>query len=192
MLKIGIDIDGVIADGMKMWLEEIHKVYPFFNLKEEDIKQYSLEAITGLPSDEVLGYFSKAVLNNHIEPYPGAIEAINYLGDHGNKICIISSRKRDLYTYTKKWVNDIGIKYDFLGVGINKEAFAFEYGLDIVIDDNVLEYVNCELLFLTKILFSRPWNKTYNLKDNFIIAHTWDDVLEAVEEIKRLKELNGS
>jgi 5'(3')-deoxyribonucleotidase len=192
-MKIGIDIDGVIANSIEEWLYEICKRYPCFTPDINKIKSFTTEIITGLTTAEVMELFLNVVINGEIEPYEDAVESIKSLKNSGHKIYILTSRSETTYDNTIKWLKDIGVEYHdivFFGESTtSKSEFADFSGLNVVIDDNIMEYVNNDNPKLTKILMSRPWNKTYNLSDTFIVCNDWKDVMYEIENIEILKEI---
>lgn len=190
MLRIGFDIDGVIAgNSIALWMDGIRKIYPEFKVIVPN--QYSIENITGVNKDTLIDIFNDTILNGNIQPYEECSRILQDLWIKGDKIFIITARNSKLRKVTKKWLYEHNIIYDTLMFAnmIDKESYADELNLDIVIDDNIQEYVNYSRQGVTKILYSQPWNKNYNLDNQFVIVNNWGELYQEIENVRTIKTI---
>lgn len=190
-MRIGIDIDGVIAkNSIENWMSKIRSVYPEFSVISPT--SYSIEVLSGLSTQEAIEMFNQSVIENPPLVYENCVNIINNLISMGHEIYIITSRDICLHDETKRWLkaNKISNKCHlvFCSFPIKKADFAKEYGFSVVIDDNILEYVNSQNEKYSIIIMSQTYNNTYNLSGKMIIVDNWNDIEEEIANIIFMKD----
>ena len=104
-MKIGIDLDEVLADLVKsllLWHNEIYGT----NLQREKIKSYNLWECWGGTREEAIGKvyeFYNSTQFNSVLPVIGSQRGVRQLS-LGNELIVITSRPHDIYDNTKRWI----------------------------------------------------------------------------------------
>jgi uncharacterized HAD superfamily protein len=159
-LRIGVDVDGVLAN-------QIHGVLPRIRqrfgvaLTYEEITDWRLP-ING--SGKTSGIDKEIEIAMHDPEYVlgmpthtdarGVLEAL--AGD--NTLIMITARPQEAEDWTRQWLNNNALPSD--GILAVKEARKSSYGAEILIDDyigNIKEYLS-ETSGVA-ILISQPWNQ---------------------------------
>lgn len=188
-MKIGIDIDGVIADFVKAFTSYARakgvgvidkSAYPIFKRwdvtsKDEGIALLALFIVDG-------GYAE-------LEPDKEAIKFLNNLD--GEKF-IITSRyplderwdkiiKQKIVKDTRDWLRKHGVEYDKIIFTTDKPKHVNEKGIDIFFEDF---YDNAEEIggVAKSFLITRDWNKKHKPKNSIRI----DSIKDAANYIERI------
>lgn len=179
--KIAIDIDGVISDFVDEFSKIVWTKY-HKKLTEKQILQHDLYKVLGIEKDEAITLI-KETLSRDLKLQRGAAESINELSK-SHEIILITGRPKNTLIKTRKWLADHKVKYDhlyFLNEGCKHE---FEKELDVVIDDHLEEIIKWVGIVPLIIVFDHPWNKCLNVRENFVRAHNWKEVLEIIKKSK--------
>lgn len=196
-MNIAIDIDGVIFDSLPGFLKLIKEDYPFCSLKKEQLKDHALEKVLGLPSETICTLYADSLKKYTPTLIGNAPEIINSLIESGDNIYIVTSRSPHELVLTYKHLKDAGINIRrsnniiFTGYDYKKSDLIERLNLDIVIDDNIEEYIDYEDRNIDIIIYKQPWNDSFNLGDKLIFVRSWDEIYEFVSR-KRLLEQNYS
>lgn len=129
------DIDGVLNDYPKIWLDYI------FNM--EGLQFNSTEFAKKALGPKYKIYKNEYRLSNYkynVPVYSGAIKLIESLKQNGNIIYISTSRPFDLYPkmyeQTFNWLKNNNIKFDKL---ISKNLLGINFNFDVHIDNEIAE-----------------------------------------------------
>lgn len=175
-LKIGIDIDNVIADSYPSFLSRFNKIFGTKISYEEISDFYYLEKYSGIGLSDVKKFIDKHLADEifqiNIPPQMGAMEVIKKWGKMGHKIHYITSRPKNIREITLKWLSKHGFflpdstldifdsekHYDtHRGQIISyKKTAAIKRGVNLFIEDSK------EIALAMGVpvyLFNRPWNK---------------------------------
>jgi len=176
-MKIGIDVDGVISDFVGTFKEIVKKRYNV-SLNEKDIREHDLYKILGIKPEEAFELVQET-LSHDLKPQIGAVESINQLY-RSHKIIILTARPPETLDITKKWLEKHNIMHHDLIY--SKEGSKFEYDgkLDVIIDDHLREIINWIGKIPIVIVYNHPWNKSLNVKKNFLRANNWNDILKII------------
>jgi len=206
-MKLGFDIDGIVADLPRMMLEYINKE---FNLNHDlsvlvshDVSSNRYVDDDDL-NDEIAARLLTEIVRNDgilpdVEPYEGAIEAIKKLYRYGHSIHFITARPSDTRKVTVDWLRSYHIPFSTVhvmgenkpgGGFINKGRIARTLNLDFYIDDsiwhleNMYKYKNRWRKGLG--LFTRPWNANEPFDTyRFIRFNKWNEVIRHLGIHKR-------
>lgn len=193
-MKIGIDIDGVIADIGK-FIADYGTKFCYENNIEYKIKadEYSPVSALGVTDNEVYNFFDK-YLEYYATEYPPkyfAKEVIDILKEN-NEICIITARSEknlpperfeNMSKLVKEWLDNNGIYYDKLIFSKgSKLPYCLENEIDVMIEDsprNILD-ISSKIKVLC---FDNPYNKNIE-GENITRVYSWYDILRKIEEIQ--------
>jgi 5'(3')-deoxyribonucleotidase len=191
-MKIGIDIDEVIADFLSGMIDYHNKNYGT-NLKPEDFKSYDFWHVWGGSKEDTIAkvfeFYESDVFKN-LNPIDDSISAVNQLMSDF-EIAIITARPEHISKYTEQWLekhfsNKIEIHHttDFYknsGKPKKKSDVCKENGIDVFIDDSLRYALDCFSDKTKVLLFGNyPWNQCDKLSEGIVRAHTWDDVLKEI------------
>ena len=159
-LKIGLDVDGVLADVIHAWLdynntirtpilkEEISE-WDFWKRhqinKYDFYKELSLcwQTWSKIPSTEENLSTSTSILSN--------------VGE----VDIVTAREKSTHTYVKSWLSSQKITYkNYVGVLEGVEKTKLDY--DIFIDDSPINAKSMLDAGKSVILYTQPWNLNFN------------------------------
>ncbi len=192
-LKIGIDVDGVLADQIDGVLPIIKRKYGI-QLKYSDIAHWRLPIDRTTIADEIEDAQRFESYISNMPVHEGARQQLRELVKQ-NKIFIVTARHAECDPWTIEWLLTNRICYDQY---INScKTSKDQHSLEVLMDD----YVKNIKDFLTGtdgygILFNRPWNqertelKQWRKTGRLIIVKSWDEVGEAIVRIKRRRKEN--
>lgn len=180
-MRIGVDIDGVVADFVKTFIPLVRERYGVA-LAEHDIYVHDLFLVLGITESEAIELI-RATICSDLDLIDGAKEAIEKLNQE-HELILLTARPEDLLDVTERWLSKRGIKYRELVHLREGQKFAPEHAFDVVVDDHLREVIR----FIGKarkiIVFDHPWNQSFNARGLFDRAYTWNDVLAIVDAMK--------
>lgn len=180
-MRIGIDIDGVVADFVKTFIPLVRERYGVA-LAEHDIYVHDLFLVLGITESEAIELI-RATICSDLDLIDGAKEAIDRLNQE-HDVILLTARPEDLSGVTQRWLRKTGIKYRELVHFRQGQKFAPDYAFDIVVDDHLQEVIRFVGKARKIIVFDHPWNQSFNVRGLFERAHTWDDILRIVDAMK--------
>lgn len=179
-MKIGIDIDGVIADFVTSFRAIIKEKFDL-EFGYEDIREHDLYKVLGIGEQEAVELII-STFDYNLNTQPDAIESIRKLSkDH--EIVLITARPKEVEDITKKWLKEKGIEYNKLIIVTegNKHLTEKE-GFDVIIDDHLKEIIRWTQKVPLVLVYNHPWNKSLNIKNNFERVYSWEDILEKLDK----------
>jgi len=191
-MKIGIDIDEVIAEQLDHIIKFYHKKTGKL-IPKEKFTTYNWWEVWGITREEAIEIdheFKRSNLFDEINPIRNAIESVKSL-INDNEIFIITSRPILYKERTEKWINkhlkDIPLTIihsgDFQGDKLKtKVEICKDLGVELMIEDHAKYALECGNVGIKVILFDNPWNRDLKHK-NVIRVNDW---IEALKEIKKI------
>ncbi len=196
-MKIGIDLDDVLADSLPHYLRAFNRRFGldveladgawriadrFPQILRQEADDFFTELIEG-------GFFSSRSLIHH------AKEAVETLADDGHNLYIITGRTpRDERT-TMDWLTRVGVRSYFEAVvhrtrdpvERHKADVASGLALSLFIEDELTVALTVADAAIPVLLFNRPWNQG-PLPGNVRRIESWH---EALTQIAALNGGNG-
>ena len=168
---INIDIDNTINDFIETFIYFHNKISEKY-LRYEDITEYDLEVLTGIPrlTLETL-FFKNDAFYEHLVPVENAQKVVKLLHKNGHNIRFVTAADYDVVNVR---VNFVRTYFPF--IDINKSLIVtsdkHHVWADLVIDDNPehLTNVNTNCEF---ILYDKPWNRNFSSLNR---CCNWHDV----------------
>lgn len=112
-MRLGIDLDGVVANFTEGWMSFYNRQFDT-NLVFADSQRW--EDVIDLTHFEDMDQFwdwssdlDGRSIFWHLEPYPGAIEALRDLADQGHRVVILTQKPSFAIADTHEWVARHGI-----------------------------------------------------------------------------------
>lgn len=198
-LKIGIDIDNVIADSYPQYIDAFNKKFGTAVKYKEIFHFYYLEKNVGIEEAEVSEFIESVVHSEEFQlsilPVENALNVIKKWIKKGFSIHYITSRPIDTQVQTEKWLEKHGFfirgatldlynerEHNFTHISrINsyKRKVADEKKLDIFIEDST---DIAKSMDIPVILIDRPWNQG-KLPKNVIRMKDWEEIESRVNNL---------
>lgn len=175
-MKIGCDIDGVLADFMGQFLTEY--INPQFlkpwminhgePLTENDIHTFDLKDSIPMNPEVIDVLFNRATEQGIYTRLPmynnGLRDILNELHLRGNEIKYLTTRPTNAIWQTYEWLHDNhfpisgGVFFSDEKHG-GKSHLAQMLSLDVHIEDNVSNAISVAKVIPKVVLYARPWNE---------------------------------
>lgn len=156
-LRIGIDLDDVVADLMTAWLARFNAANGTSH-KVEDLTQWALEKDLGVSRNVAFKYLTPDIYDE-VKPIEGAIEAVRGIDALGHYVLFVSNCKdSETFEAKRRWLIRNGLSaFAVCGTG-NWSTFKHkdEVPVDWLIDDHV---GNLDTFPGYCLLVTRPHNR---------------------------------
>ena len=182
--EIAFDIDGVVADTFRVFVDRARNNYGY-QFYYEDITEYEFRRAVNIDeqtSDEILRFLINYPIESGIKPIRGAVEVLTRLSTMGPLFFVTARPEK---ASILKW-----IRYQLPKVDMNfiqlEATTSHKDKLPILLRNKVRYFVEdrletCYLLeksFITPIVFEQPWNRKFH---PFPVVKSWDDISGLIE-----------
>lgn len=184
-MRIGIDVDGVVADNHTAWLRRVNEAYGT-KWTPYDLTQWEFWKDLGLTQAELFKFWTADIYAEEVRPYPGARKALESLGAEVEFITSCFSEAE--FSAKEKWLQRFcsgsGLVWSMTPVGppftfTTKREVAHALGVSWLVDDSV---ANCEAWPYYALLLTRPHNR---------LAMTSVKRVKSLEEVVELAKWSG-
>jgi len=162
-MKIGIDLDGVIANNIPEIVFRLKKL----GIESDPTKwpsYYIEDHVDGLPKNWAREQFSDPLFYKNCMATEDSFYSINEWFYSGNDIYIITSRQNHLEEVTLNWLDEWSIPYNevFMGVPrLEKYKILENLEADMMIEDHPHEAMIVRERGFTSYLISTPYNRGF-------------------------------
>ena len=158
LLRIALDLDGVLADTMKAWLRIWNKRAEE-KLVYGDLVEWDFWRNLGISEDEFMDIMNDAWrMWKAIPPTePNLSEKVSKLRSLGS-VDVVTARPRETEKYVLNWLEHRKIIYDNY-VWIRSSRMKPKLDYDVFIDDSPLLADGCILRRKLLLLYDQPWNR---------------------------------
>ncbi len=159
-LKIGLDVDGVLADVIHTWLDYNNKIRRA--ISKEEISEWDFWGRYQIDKYDFYKELSLCWQTWHKIPsteenLSTTTSALSHVGE----VDIVTAREESTHTYVKNWLSSQKITYkNYVGVLEGLEKTKLDY--DIFIDDSPINAKSMLNAGKTVILYTQPWNLNFN------------------------------
>ncbi len=195
-MRIGIDIDEVVAEFVEGYLELFNKKFEK-EAKKEDILTYDLWKNLGISKEDSFNLaheFFKSPIFERVKLIEGAVESIPKLSEN-NELFFITSRPIDFKSKTENFLtkNFSNINFKLIHSGDrfknglkSKSEICEDEGVEIIIEDQPDYCFDCAKKGIRAFLFDKPWNKNFDesKSENIIRIKNWNEILEKINDLK--------
>jgi len=181
-LRIGVDIDNVIAQFVPAYLERHNKKHRT-NFTIYDIKSYYLCDWLNIPEEEIVkNIFEMQVGGEYmlLKPVPNVSKYINILKEKGHEIILITNRVNADDTIL--WLKIQNVHFDKLFTIKSKSWILDLLHLDYYIEDNPNNAYTANKKGIKTIIFNQPWNRMVKETDTMKRAKNWKQVIKIIED----------
>jgi 5'(3')-deoxyribonucleotidase len=180
MVRVAVDVDGVLADIISVWLENYNRrvgndkiltkesVYRWDYWKELGYKEYEFyEELAGCWKE-----WRRVPLMEHDMPlHLRRLKSMVY------RVDIVSAQMAK--EQVRLWLEHNGIVYDeYVSVPRGRDKAYLDY--DVFIDDSPINALSISSMGKYVILYDQPWNKHVNGSKNIRRAYNIGDVVEYI------------
>ena len=159
-LKIGLDVDGVLADVIDTWLDYNNKIRKA--ISKEEISEWDFWGRYQI--DKYDFYKELSLCWQMWHKIPSTEENLSTTTSalsHVGEVDIVTAREESTHTYVKSWLSSQKITYkNYVGVLEGLEKTKLDY--DIFIDDSPINAKSMLNAGKTVILYTQPWNLNFN------------------------------
>ncbi|MFW9876106.1 MAG: hypothetical protein ACFFG0_23635 [Candidatus Thorarchaeota archaeon] len=182
--NLGVDVDGVLGDQVKITLDWLHKKGEWLDVKKSDVIGWHFTHEGTDISDIIEQYLLNETFINEMPIISNSDLIMKKLAEEYH-IIIATNRPKETKKYTKKWLKRYFEYHEFVNTRkIGKENLS----LDILIDDNLDNIKGFSEFGGLAILFSQPWNKFYDEETKrlikskkIILCKNWEDIWEVLK-----------
>lgn len=190
-MKIGIDIDDTVMNTIDV-IEEAARYFDKYFLENkgyQDITKYDFHERFYWTSEEkkaFFNYFRKNKLYLKAKPKGDALYYLEKLYNEGYEIYFLTRRKKDekldILSITKNDLISKGFKFTDCYIGLSKKGEACKsLGIDVFIDDAVIQIEDANNYGIKTILIDNWYNKEYkglrakNFQEIYNIIRKWNN-----------------
>lgn len=182
-MRLGIDLDGVVADFNAGWIR-LHRDEFGSELRPEMVQTWDgLHELAGFADMRAFwrwarGNDERPSIFRHLDPYPDALETLHRLDRAGHDIVIVTTKPRWARVDTLRWLAD----HDLPTAEVHMTDVKHSVACDVYLDDapHVLHELVRHRGSSTICRFVRPWNEP--LAGTVEVA-SWDDFHTIVHDL---------
>ncbi|MFA5651783.1 MAG: hypothetical protein WC933_00235 [Candidatus Paceibacterota bacterium] len=187
-MKIGIDLDDTISQSMQQVIR-FHNDIHHTNFNVKDIKHFNIWEILGQTREDrvkEVHEFHRSDYAKEAKPLPYSQEVLKKLKKN-NELFIITARAYDIKKETEDWINK-HFPNIFSGIyftsqfakdktqTITKKKVCDDLDIDIFIEDDINNILECIGSNRKAFLIDYPWNQTDKLPPNVIRVKSWKEI----------------
>ena len=186
-MRIGIDLDGILADFTGNFLNFHNHTYGT-SLTDQDMTSYRFRDVIGCTRDEEIEkfyVFYQTPFFLNMQPILGSQEGINKLKSE-YKLIIVTARQDDIAAITKEWINKFFpssfSEIYFMnhasrsGDRFNKADRCSDLGIRLIVEDSDKVAKECADKGILTILFDYPYNRKTNLPVLVKRVYSWPEI----------------
>ena len=159
-LKIGLDVDGVLADVIHSWLDYNNKIRT--PILKEEISEWDFWKRYQIDKYDFYKELSLCWQTWHKIPSTEKnLSTYTNILSHIGNVDIVTAREESTHTYVKSWLVSQKIAYkNYVGVLEGLEKTKLDY--DIFIDDSPINAKSILDAGKSVILYTQPWNLSFD------------------------------
>jgi len=191
-MKIGIDLDDVLAVSLPHYLQALNRRFGL-SIEPADGAWRILDQFPHIPRREANSFFTELIEGGFFLSRPlmqGAREAVESLAQDGHHLFIVTGRATRDAAVTREWLHEVGLLGHFGAVVHNgkerveryKAAAASDLQLDLFIEDELAVATAIAEAAIPVLLFDHPWNRGA-VPSNVRRVRSWTEVLDLIAEM---------
>ncbi len=190
-MKIGIDIDDTLIYSLEDFLKFYNEKNNTRHHCEDNYSSMRFHEFLGITKDELYYWYKKydITYNKNIKPIEGAKEILSHL-IKSNEIVLITARPSRLKFETFEILKKHFPEFDFevlfqdsfkQGEITSKGDICLDRNINLMIDDDNKNSLDCASKGIQVILFDKPWNKGVEHK---LIkrVYNWKEIFKEIEK----------
>lgn len=180
-MRIGVDIDGVLADSLPLWVKELNN---FFNksVPVEEFHLYDIRKTYDIKPGEIERFIELKgkYLMSEPPPVPGAPRYLRKIKQH-HEVYIITARDERYRRETSRWLKKHGLPYDeLLLLGSHeKKEICLEKNLHVMVEDTLEIGKKISSAGVPVLLMDAPYNQGA-LPVLVYRKRSWEEIYQAI------------
>jgi uncharacterized HAD superfamily protein len=190
-LRIGIDVDDVLAESLPAYLEAFRRRFG----KEVKIEEAAWEIFRRfpeIPAAQMWGFYDHLEATDFLGSrpvYPEAVTGVRALAAAGHRLFVVTGRLRQHRDHTRRMLEGVGLLQAFEDL-VHRDAETLanykprvvrELGLQMFIEDELEVALAVARIPVPVLLLDRPWNRA-NLPSGVTRITDWGQVVEQVAD----------
>ncbi|OPY55971.1 MAG: 5' nucleotidase, deoxy (Pyrimidine), cytosolic type C protein (NT5C) [Pelotomaculum sp. PtaU1.Bin035] len=180
-MRVGVDIDGVLADSLPLWVHELNRYFKR-NKQVEEVHLFDLINTFEITPSELMAFLEQRgrFLMSGPCPVKGAVYYLSMIKKY-HKIFIVTARKEAYKEETQGWLQRYGVPYDKLLLlgSYNKKEACMRNGLDVMVEDTLEVGLEIITAGIPVILMDAPYNRG-NLPDLIYRRYSWFEIYQTL------------
>lgn len=180
-MKLGVDLDGTVADNLDLLVEAMNK-YCSKNLCGQEIHQYNLCKTYNISEKDFISLMVTEEPNiiKKSPLIPFAKEKLLRLYQDGWQIHIITARNPGYREITEQWLGQMGVPYHELHLlnSHDKLAICQQLKVEFMVEDNVHNAYNLSEGGIEVLLYDAPHNRHWSWEG--IRCKNWHEVYNSI------------
>ncbi|MDD4238249.1 MAG: hypothetical protein PHT62_06810 [Desulfotomaculaceae bacterium] len=182
-MRIGVDIDGVLADSLPLWVKELNNYFKK-NMSLQEIQLQDISRTYGITGEELLDFLHDRGRFLMTSPLPldGASYYLNQI-KKSHDVFIVSARHERFGGETRDWLHKNSLPYDeilLLGSHDKREA-CLTNDLNVLIEDTLKISVEVSAAGVPVLLMDAPYNQGV-LPGLVYRTHSWQDIYRTIAD----------
>jgi len=188
-LRIGIDVDDVLAESLPGYLEAFRRRFGH-DVKLEDAAWEIFRRYPEISAAQMWGFFSELEASDFLGTrpvYPEAANAMRTLAAEGHRLFVVTGRLSQHQEHTRRMLQRAGLLELFEELvhrdgepsAEYKPRIVRELKLDLLIEDELHVALAAAEVPIPVLLFDRPWNRA-DLSPGITRVTDWDQVLRLI------------
>lgn len=162
----GFDVDGVIADTMRLFVDIARESFRVEHLQYEDITSYNLEECLDLPPDIIDAIIQQIIEGTHaprLHAISGCCQTMARFGANGHPVRFVTARPGA--GVIRAWLEStLPLDADQIEVVATgsfeaKTAVLHSKGIQVFVEDRLETCFLLSQAGITPIVFAQPWNR---------------------------------
>lgn len=185
-MRIGIDIDDVLADSLPAYLAAFNRRFGL-QVPVTEAAWEIFQLYPEISAGEIGSFFAELYRADFLGSrplLPGAREGVEQLHRAGHRLFVVTGRLRQDRDVTERWIGRMGlasffdeiVDRDGMDAPLHKRRAAERLHLDVLLEDEYEIALAAAALPMRVLLFDQPWNRR-PLPDCIRRISCWPDAL---------------
>jgi uncharacterized HAD superfamily protein len=180
-MRLGVDIDGVLADSLSLWVQELN-VFFKKNKKAKEIQLYDICETYEITLKQMEDFMQArgSFIMSQVPLMRGAAYFMRRI-KHYHDIYIVTARDDKYEQETRAWLARYGLPFDeivLLG-SHEKQAACLDCRVGALVEDTLEIGLNVSAVGVPVLLYDAPYNQG-DLPPLVLRHHSWEEVFRTV------------
>jgi len=184
LLRLGMDIDGVIVDYASVMLPILSGVCNR-SISYDDLICWDIGEALDIDEKMVADVWQQILGSDILRPAApirGAIAGLSALSKH--EIWLVTARPTSLQSLTVSWLNEKKVKYDRLLFDNGTDRHSIGQELDVFVEDHLEQACAIAEAGVSTLLLDQPWNQTAILPENCKRVTDWSAIVLSISALE--------
>lgn len=181
---IAFDVDGVVADTMRLFIEIAEEEYGIGGLRYEDITAYNVEECLDLPRPVVEGLLRRLILGGYrgdLRALPGAPEVVRRIAGQAGSVLFVTARPiaGPVESFLRRVLPDGAGGFELVATGSfeAKTEILRRRGITHFVEDRLETCFAMDRAGIRPVVFAQPWNRAPH---PFLEVTSWQEIEDLI------------